>query len=79
MQQIYFPARYVEILSTLWIHIHNGYISIHTTVVILVIIHINSISSDVSWSVVALNPGGDHHAGGRPTLYSLTFLTHDNW
>lgn len=47
MQQIYSLARYVEILSTLWIHIHNGYISIHTTVVILVIIHINSISSDV--------------------------------
>jgi uncharacterized membrane protein len=37
----------VEMLATLWTHIHYGYISIHTTAVILVIIHIHYTSSNV--------------------------------
>lgn len=43
----YCLAGNVEIFATLWIHIHNGYISIHTTAVILVIIHIHYTSPDV--------------------------------
>lgn len=42
-------ATLLDILATLWNHIHRGYIVIHATAVILVIIEINSTVFGDSW------------------------------
>src|SRR5216117_1228919 len=43
-------------ISTMWIHLHNGSISIHSTWQLLVSIHIHAIFPNVSWSVMVPNP-----------------------
>lgn len=45
-------------ISTMWIHLHNGSISIHSTWQLLVSIHIHAIFPNVSWSVMVPNPEG---------------------
>src|SRR5947199_242018 len=45
-----------EFIFTMWIHLHNGSISIHSTWQLLVSIHIHVIFPNVSWSVMVPNP-----------------------
>ena len=51
-------------ISTMWIHLHNGSISIHSTWQLLVSIHIHAIFPNVSWSVMVPNPVYPQQLGG---------------